>query len=317
MDIELSCICPTYNRSELLAHCASVFLDSSPSSWEFIVSDDGSTDSTPDTLAQLTARFGGERIRVTRTEKNFGAPVARNRGLQLARGRYVLFVDSDDILSVDGVRHLLLQIQNDPSADYAYGKVIMCDEMLHPLQGKQPIGEPFSDTPHDIVGYHWHTMAALYRRDFLLRVGDWNERLTGSQDWEYQARVKLAGGARLFSDVVVGYWRQHSGPRVGTLSFRPDYCRSTFLAYETVLDIARLADRCDCHLESRLAKRMALIALEWGANRFPDEKHRCLMKAQQLSSSSRSFKAGIAIADRLPFWADRFLWKILTGRHAN
>ena len=97
-------------------------------------------------------------------------------------------------------------------------------------------------------------MGPIYRRRCIEKVGPWNLELTGSQDLEYQARVKLFGVQGEFVDALVGYWRQHTGGRVGTRSFRPDYVRSVMKACESIHTYARQARKCDSALERRLAK---------------------------------------------------------------
>ena len=100
---------------------------------------------------------------------------------------------------------------------------------------RRSCGGYVSRYPSEIAGYHWHTMGAIYRKSYLEIVGPWNVEMTGSQDWEYQARVKLAGGKRKFVDSMVGYWRQHGGDRVGTAKFRPDYVKSVMIGCDSIL----------------------------------------------------------------------------------
>ena len=134
-----------------------------------------------------------------------------------------MFVDSDDKVAPAGVDALVRHLKTNPDLDYAYGKVQMVDAEFNPMTSDQTYGGAFQKDGNGIFGYHWHTMGALYRRSCPARVGDWNVDLSGSQDWEYQARVKMYGGKGAFVDVLVGYWRQHQSGRVGASSFRPDY----------------------------------------------------------------------------------------------
>jgi hypothetical protein len=152
-------------------------------------------------------------------------------------------------------------------------------------------------------------MGAIYRRSYLEKVGPWNEALTGSQDWEYQARVKLAGGQGRFVDAVVGYWRHHGGSRVGTQAFRPDYVRSVMLACDSILQHARQVGRCDRPLERRLAKKLILHALEWGANGHPNERRQCLTQAAQTVPGDRFYRALIQGLQCSSRFMDAWLWK--------
>lgn len=280
MSSRLSIICPTYNRASFLEECVAPIFARREIEVEFLIVDDCSTDLTCEVVARLQAAHGAETIRFFRLEKNSGAQVARNRGIAAAQGDFMMFVDSDDVVYPDGVLKVLRHLQSKPELDYAYGKVLMTNEALKPLPGKTPVGAAFENVPVEVAGYQWHTMGPIYRRRCIDKVGPWNQELTGSQDWEYQARVKLFGGRGEFVDVLVGYWRQHTGGRVGTRSFRPDYVRSVMKACESIHSHAKKARKCDSTLERRLAKKLIVHAFEWGANGYRKDKLLCLKQAQ-------------------------------------
>ena len=157
-------------------------------------------------------------------------------------------------------------------------------------------------------------MGAVYRKSYLERVGPWNEALTGSQDWEYQARVKLAGGRGQFVDMVVGYWREHAFGRVGTKTFRPDYVSSVMIACDSILQHAHKAGLCDRALERRLAKKLIIHALEWGANGYVNERRECLSQAIASLSVDPVFKIGIKCLQLCPASLDARFWNLLVKR---
>jgi len=276
---------------------------------EFLIVDDCSMDSTCEVVARLQAEHGAEKIRFFRLEKNSGAQVARNLGIAEAQGEFFMFVDSDDMLVPEGVLQVLRHLQAKPELDYAYGKVHMTDEALQPLPGKVPVGAAFEKVPVEVAGYHWHTMGPIYRRCCIEKVGPWNLDLTGSQDWEYQARVKLFGGRGEFVDALVGYWRQHTGGRVGTRSFRPDYVRSVMKACESIHTRALQAGKCDPALERRLAKKLIVHAIEWGANGYRKEKTRCLRQATATVGDDFSLRMAAMVFWVSPKFVDRMLLK--------
>lgn len=283
MSGRLSIICPTYNRASFLEECVAPIFARREIEVEFLIVDDCSTDLTCEVVARLQAAHCAETIRFFRLEKNSGAQVARNRGIVEALGEFLMFVDSDDVVVPEGVLQVLGHLQAKPELDYAFGKVLMTDEALKPLPGKAPVGAAFENVTLEVAGYHWHTMGPIYRRRCIEKVGLWNLELTGSQDWEYQARVKLFGGRGEFVDALVGYWRQHTGGRVGTRSFRPDYVRSVMKACESIHTHARQAVKCDSALERRLAKKLIVHAIEWGANGYRKEKSLCLKQAKTMA----------------------------------
>jgi len=84
---------PVYNRERYLRTAIDSVLSQSYEDFELLVLDDGSTDGTPEILANLT----DPRVRIVRNDSNQGIPAARNRGLDLARGEFLAFLDSDDV----------------------------------------------------------------------------------------------------------------------------------------------------------------------------------------------------------------------------
>lgn len=91
-----SVVIPVYNRPDHVLACLAAFLVPEAQGIEVVVVDDGSTDDTPATVEALAAESKGAEIRLLRQE-NSGPGPARNRGLQAARGDWVIFHDSDDL----------------------------------------------------------------------------------------------------------------------------------------------------------------------------------------------------------------------------
>lgn len=91
----LSCIMPVYNGEEYLEKSVQSVLDQSFAWFELILVNDGSTDRTADLCAEFARK--DERVRVL-TQTNKGAAAARNAGIQASEGRYITFVDADDVL---------------------------------------------------------------------------------------------------------------------------------------------------------------------------------------------------------------------------
>ena len=94
----LSFVVPVYNVEDYLRECLDSLLDQdlSPEDYEILCIDDGSTDSGPQILAEMEANHGN--LRVLR-QTNSGVSAARNRGIEEARGDYLWFVDSDDLIA--------------------------------------------------------------------------------------------------------------------------------------------------------------------------------------------------------------------------
>ena len=93
----VSVIIPAYNRADLIGETLESVFAQTYRDYEIIVVDDGSTDNTKEVLASLAA---AGKLRYTYQE-NAGLPAARNTGIRLAVGKYVAFLDSDDLFAPD------------------------------------------------------------------------------------------------------------------------------------------------------------------------------------------------------------------------
>ncbi|MBQ0054835.1 MAG: glycosyltransferase family 2 protein [Synergistaceae bacterium] len=89
----VSVIMPSYNTAEYIGESIKSVFAQTYENWELIIVDDCSTDSTDG----IVAGFNSDKIRYFKNEKNSGAAVSRNKALREAKGRWIAFLDSDDI----------------------------------------------------------------------------------------------------------------------------------------------------------------------------------------------------------------------------
>lgn len=114
--VKISVVIPVYNAEEYLDACLASIQDQSMSSFEAIMVDDGSTDSSPLICERYSAT--DPRFKLIR-KPNGGVSSARNAGLEIAQGEYVMFVDSDDVLLPDAMNTLYEASQG--RADFVLG----------------------------------------------------------------------------------------------------------------------------------------------------------------------------------------------------
>lgn len=100
----VSIIVPAYNAERWLPAAVRSVLAQTEQDWELVLVDDGSTDATPGLCDGYTA--SDQRIRVEHTP-NAGVSAARNHGLRLCRGQWIMFLDADDVLHPDMIRIML------------------------------------------------------------------------------------------------------------------------------------------------------------------------------------------------------------------
>lgn len=140
--VKISIIIPVYNAEKFLDACLSSILSQDMLSYEVILVDDGSTDSSPlicDRYSSTDPRFR------TIHKPNGGVSSARNAGIALAQGEYLMFVDSDDALAPEALRNLCLETDGCPDiviggfniyqGEIAFGTLLPLDSEFYPTAG--------------------------------------------------------------------------------------------------------------------------------------------------------------------------------------
>ena len=114
-DIFISIIVPVYNVEKYLRECLDSISQLKTVTWEVILVDDGSTD----TSGQICDEYAKQdsRFRVIH-QKNAGVSAARNAGLDAAKGEWIWFVDSDDIVDTQCVPNTKNWLDNQGDVDY-------------------------------------------------------------------------------------------------------------------------------------------------------------------------------------------------------
>lgn len=105
----VSIITPLYNCKDYFSDTFHSVINQSIKNFEWIIVDDCSTDGSYDCVKQLSSAF--ENIKILKTQKNGGTAIARNIGLKYATGRYITFLDSDDLLEPNYLEEQIKFIQ--------------------------------------------------------------------------------------------------------------------------------------------------------------------------------------------------------------
>lgn len=103
----LSIIIPVYNTEKYIGQCIDSIIQNDISNVEIIIIDDGSTDKSLKIIKKYANRY--HQINVYK-EKNKGVSVARNKGLQYSKGKWIWFLDSDDTIFPDALRYIKNEI---------------------------------------------------------------------------------------------------------------------------------------------------------------------------------------------------------------
>lgn len=132
MDKLVSIIVPVYNAEKFILETIESVEAQTYSHWELLLVEDGSSDGTAAVIEEYVRQKKEERIRLIRQPSNMGAARARNRGLQEAKGRYIAYLDADDLWAP---RKLELQIgfMEEQGAAFAFTGYEFADEKARGL----------------------------------------------------------------------------------------------------------------------------------------------------------------------------------------
>ena len=219
-----SIIVPTYNRRGLLLQAVESCLSQTWKNIEIVIVDDGSSDGTNTTISQmLDNQWSTRQISYIR-QKNQGASAARNQGLKVARGKYVQFLDSDDLLMSTKIAKQVREMEKPENAAavccYCFGTMAASTEGDAPkseiglrrlLDAKALASELSSKIVHGMP-----TPSPLWRRSHLMKHAGWREDISLGDDLEYYIRLLADADKVCFIDEELFFVREHIGPRLST-----------------------------------------------------------------------------------------------------
>ncbi|MCA8912961.1 MAG: glycosyltransferase [Planctomycetes bacterium] len=233
----VSVVIPTFNRAKLLCETLESVFKQDYRPLEIIVGDDASTDATLDRLQALRGECpDGVRLEVFTNEK-VGACALRNRGAARAKGEFLMFADSDDVLHEGALSALVRGIGE---ADLAYGQWRDWFSEESPSRYSEPVvRECGDDLLVDLLKQQWLLpTAVLHRRASLLRVSGWDPSYPVEQDFEFMTRVALAGAQYVAVDKLVADYRRHGDSQLSAiaLSERTRVTERVLRSVESALD---------------------------------------------------------------------------------
>lgn len=205
-DSKVSIVIPLYNAEKYICETLDSVLSQKYTNWECIIVNDGSTDNSEKVVLEKIK--GNDKFKYL-SQKNSGPGKARNYGASMASGKYLLFLDADDIILddyfLDGVNFL------DANANYSlfYGKAnIFWDngtEKLWPLR-------KFRDMKDFLKSNCIYCTAMIRKKDFDA-IGGFDEYLKAYEDWEFFVRLLDRNPKVYREDKILFKYRRHTGSR--------------------------------------------------------------------------------------------------------
>jgi glycosyltransferase involved in cell wall biosynthesis len=233
----VSVVLPVFNQAQYLPAAIESILGQGFGDLELIVIDDGSTDGS----AEIARSIGDPRLKLEALPVRQGQAAARNRGVGMAAGAYLAFLDSDDVALRVGLQIELDHLERHPGIDLVAGGITLMDAEGQPGPS---VVQPMDDTElrwsmlfnNPIATSTVLVRAALARRH---RAG-FEDRFAGADDYGFWSAMLRLGRAEII-EPVLSHYRQHPtqlSQREGTALPAIQVAKSNLAELGIVLDDA-------------------------------------------------------------------------------
>lgn len=196
----VSIVIPVHNAERHLAHALDSALRQTYRPIEIIAVDDGSTDRSPEILAQYVARHGSQITHLR--QSNMGAAAARNAALAAARGEYIAFLDADDLWAPNKleVQIAVLEARADVHLIASRWRVLQTEQEASVFDQPADLNGCLDRDAQGRVEQPWiyndllldcvvHTTTVVMRRKLLQEIGSFDTTLRRGQDYDYWLRA--------------------------------------------------------------------------------------------------------------------------------
>ncbi|MDT0644509.1 glycosyltransferase family 2 protein [Zunongwangia sp. F363] len=226
MKPEISVIIPTYNRAHTLPETLQCLLHQTYKNWECIIIDDGSKDKTEEVLQPILLKDKRISFLKRPSNKAKGAASCRNIGLEKAKGKYIQFLDSDDLIAENKLESQLKVLKKNSGLSIATCK-----------WGRMQPGWPKAKIHEGLPSYRSlkksQRLLDIFGRNFtyfplhvylvpltlIRKAGIWNESLSVNDDGEFICRIILNASDINFVENTYAIYKQGAGNRLnGTLN---------------------------------------------------------------------------------------------------
>ncbi len=209
--MDISVIIPTYNRKKLLEITLPNILNQDfDGEYEVIVSDDGSEDETSIYIKELQGKY--KKLRYIKNNERKGPAHARNRALEIAEGKLMVFIDSDIYVKKDFLKnHFEIQKKNNFN-------ILVQGPVINTYNWEKPWEEKFK--LRDVSSAYFATGNASISREILLETGFFDENFTfyGWEDLELGIRIKKLNIPKINSEKVT-VWHIQTLPNLKNLPY--------------------------------------------------------------------------------------------------
>ncbi len=247
----LSVVIPTFNCGAYISDALDSVFSQTFKDYNIIVIDDGSTDNTREIVDNIPGRISYWR------RLNEGPSAARNYGIKLSRAKYIAFLDADDWWYPNKLERQIdiLESRSDLSfvcTDWFQG-TSGSERRESVLRGYDVYNKP-PDFDLMLVENFVNTSTVVLRRDGLLKVGLFDERLRGAEDRQMWLRLLLLGNAYVIQEVLA-FRRLHSANTSSSTKFLSAQIAMTreLSSWDQIKTVPRRLKLCELRLNILLA----------------------------------------------------------------
>ncbi|KOR76333.1 glycosyltransferase [Paenibacillus solani] len=192
---DVSVIIRTYRRPTLLTRALTSLVNQEYKKFEVIVVEDG-----PPISKEIIKKFNNLNIKYISTKTHIGRSAAGNKGLDVATGKYINFLDDDDILQPDHIQILSSELDAHPDICAVHSSSIerkVIYESYQPLRVKTRSEKYSYSSPLNKQEIFYRNMfpiqAVMFRRNLFLNFGGFDEKLEYLEDWDLWIKYSLHG----------------------------------------------------------------------------------------------------------------------------
>lgn len=249
-DPKVSVIIPSYNHSQFILETLESVLSQTFKDFECIIIDDGSTDNTKDIVLDWIRI--DERFRYY-FQENAGLSSARNKGISLSIGQYILPLDSDDKISDNYLEKCFLTLNSNSRVKIAYGEAFFFGN-----SNKKWNLDIYNFD--DLLYKNMIYCTGLFRKEDWKYVGGYDENLkSGLEDWEFWIHILKKGGEVVKIVDCFFYYRLKENSMIIDSVINNSYgYNSRLYVFEKHIDVYRKTNFYDMYFENyRLKKTIA------------------------------------------------------------
>lgn len=196
---KVSIILPVYNSQEYIKEAIESISSQSFKDWELIIIDDASSDQTPNILK----KYKDKRIIGLKNDRNMGVAISLNRGLKQATGEYIARIDADDICFPNRFELQVEFLDNNPATVIVGSNAEIINSSGDVLF--------ITDLPTTDIGIRNMLFvrnplihpSVMFRRKILGKVGNYNIKFNGAEDYELWFRMLKSGRAYNFKKPLI------------------------------------------------------------------------------------------------------------------